>query len=461
MDLAGSQYLYFAIGNRPLPPVLFCSRVAAPVLVAIATLAMTATPPAEAQISFYTAVDLALRNSHEIKMAVADVDRAAAGASQARDAYVPTMVIGSSLGYSYGFPVGQPTVVNATANSLVLSFSQPALIRSARASLMAARASLRDKREKIVADAALNYIELDTDRRELEALDQQHSFGERLLEIERDRNAAGLSSAMDVTQAELTNAQLELRRLHLKDHMSLIRLRLANLTGLTEDAITPESASIPGPPAPPAAADMNAILNTHSGALAASEADVSSKQYLAVSDSRKEWRPQISFGVQYSRYAKFNNYAEYYLRFQHNNFDVGIDMKLPIFDAEARDQAHASAADAVHAREQADLFRLQLSEQTRELSGGLAELRVQQKIARLQSDYAQENVDAVMTQIQNGSGNPNATPLTPRDEQKARIEERHRYVQKLDADFQLTQAEIQLQRALGTVEDWAMQAPHP
>ena len=443
-----------------MPRVPLCSRYVAPILVTLAILA-TAAPSAEAQVSFYTAIDLALRNSHEVKMALADVDHAAAGASQARDAYVPTMVIGSSLGYSYGFPVGQPTVVNATANSLVLSFSQPAMIRSARASLMAARASLRDKREKIVADAASNYIELDTDRRELEALDQQHSFGERLLEIERERNAAGLSSTMEVTQAELTNAQLELRRLHLQDHMSLIRLRLANLTGLTEDAITPESASIPGPPTPPAAADMNAILNTHNGALAAAEADVRAKQNLAVGDSRKEWRPQISFGVQYSRYAEFNNYAEYYLRFQHNNFDVGIDMKLPIFDAEARDQAHASAADAVHAREQADLFRLQLSEQTRELSGSLAELRVQQKIARLQSDYAQENVDAVMTQIQNGTGNPNVTPLTPRDEQKARIEERHRYVQKLDADLQLMQAQIQLQRSLGTLEDWAMQAPHP
>lgn len=443
-----------------MPSVPLCSRYVAPVLVAVAILA-TAAPPAEAQVSFYTAIDLALRNSHEVKMALADVDHAAAGASQARDAYVPTMVVGSSLGYSYGFPVGQPTVVNATANSLVLSFSQPAMIRSARASLMAARASLRDKREKIVADAASNYIELDTDRRELEALDQQHSFGERLLEIERGRNAAGLSSVMEVTQAELTNAQLELRRLHLQDHMSLIRLRLANLTGLTEDAITPESASIPGPPTPPAAANMNAILNTHNGALAAAEAEVSSKQNLAISDSRKEWRPQISFGIQYSRYAEFNNYAEYYLRFQHNNFDVGIDMKLPIFDAQARDQAHASAADAVHAREQADLFRLQMSEQTRELSGSLAELRAQQKIARLQSDYAQENVDAVMTQIQNGTGNPNVTPITPRDEQKARIEERHRYVQKLDADLQLMQAQIQLQRSLGTLEDWAMRAPHP
>jgi outer membrane protein TolC len=422
---------------------------------------MVAASPAKAQMSFYTAVDLALRNSHEVKMAAADVDRAAAGVSQARDAYVPTMAIGSSVGYSYGFPVGQPTLANATANSLVLSFSQPAMIRSARASLAAARAALRSTREKVVADTALNYIELDTDNRELEALDQQHSFGERLVEIERERNASGLSSAMDVTQAELTNAQLELRRLHIQDHMSLLRLRLANLTGLTEDSIAPEPASIPAPPTAPTTETLNATLSTHSPAIASSEADAQSKQFIAVSDRGKIWRPEVAFGIQYSRYAKFNNYAEYYLRFQHNNFDVGINLVLPIFDAQARDRARGSAADAVHAREQANVFRLQLAEQTRELSGGLAELRIQQKIARLQSDYAQENVDAVMTQLQNGTGNPNATPLTPRDEQKARIEERRRYVDKLDADFQLMQAEIQLQRSLGTVEEWAVQAVHP
>ena len=58
-----------------------------------------------------------------------------------------------------------------------------------------------------------------------------------------------------------------------------------------------------------------------------------------------------------------------------------------------------------------------------------------------------------MTQIQNGSGNPNATPLTPRDEEKARIEERRRFVEKLDADFQFMQAEIQLQRSLGPLRN--------
>ena len=205
------------------------------------------------------------------------------------------------------------------------------------------------------------------------------------------------------------------------------------------------------------------IIPVTSPARTASASGTPALKLFAIANAEKVriLHPEISFGIQYSRYAKFNNYEEYYLRFQHNNFDVGINMTIPIFDASGRAHARYSAADAVHAREQANLFRLQLGEQTRELSGSLAELRAQQKIARLQSDYAQENADAVATELQSGTGNPNLSPLTPRDEQKARIEERRRYVDKLDADFQLMQAEIQLQRSLGTVEEWAMQAPHP
>lgn len=421
--------------------------------------ALACAPAATAQISFYTAVDLALRNSHEVKMAAADVDRAAAGLSQAKDAYVPNLTVGSSLGYSYGFPVGQPSIYNVTSNSLLLSFSQPDMIRSARASVAAARAALRDTRDKVVAETALCYIELDTDSRELQALDQQYSAGERLVEIQRERNTAGLSSTMDVTQAELTNAQLELRRLHLQDHVAALRLRLADLTGLAQDTITAQSASIPAVPALLPASDLGKTLFARNASLAASEAEARAKQYEAFADHRKIRRPEIAFGIQYSRYAKFNNYAEYYLRFQHNNFDVGINMSLPLFDASAQDRARGSAADAVHAREQNSLARTQLSEQAQELAGSIAELRAQQKVARLQSDYAQESLDAVSTQLQNGGGSASAAPLTPGDEQKARIEERRRYVDKLDADFQLMQAQVQLARTLGSIEEWARQAP--
>jgi len=414
---------------------------------------------ATAQVSFYTAVDLALRNSHEVKLAAADVDRAAAGLGQAKDAYIPNLTVGSSLGYSYGFPVGQPSVYNVTSNSLLFSFSQPDVVRSARASIDAARATLRDIREKVVADMAMHYIELDADTRELAALNEQHGFGDRLVEIERERNAAGLSSALDVTQAELTNAQLELRRLHLEDHMASLRLHLANLTGLTEDGIQTESASIPNAPAAPLNAQLFADLSSRNAVLVASDAEARSKQYLATSDQKRIQRPEVAFGIQYSRYARFNNYAEYYLRFQHNNFDVGINLSLPLYDASARDRARGSAADAVHAREQNNVARIQLTEQARELAGSLAELRAAQKVARLQSDYAQESVDAVVTQLQSGGGNPNAPQMTPRDEQKARVEERRRYVDKLEADLQLIEAQIQLERTRGNLEEWARQAP--
>lgn len=424
-----------------------------------ALLSLAACAPAKAQISFYTAIDLALRNSHEVKMAAADVERAAAGLSQTKDAYLPSVSVGSSIGYSYGFPVGQPSIYNVNANSLALSFSQPFLVRSARAALEGARAALKDTRDKVVAQAALAYIELDMCQRELTALDQQHEFGQRLVDIEQQRSAAGLSSAMEVTQSELTNAQLELRRLHLQDHISLLRLRLADLTGLTENGVTPESASIPGMPTPPPTNTLSG-LSAQTAAITAADAEAKSKQFVADADTHRRLRPEIAFGIQYSRYAKFNNYAQYYLRFQHNNFDVGINMTFPLYDPFVKAKARASAADAVHAREQADLFRLQLAEQTRELSGGLDELRAQQKVARLQDEFAQENVDAVLTQLQIGSGNQNATPLTPRDEQRARVEERRRYVDKLECDFQLMQAQIQLERTLGGIEDWAMQAPH-
>jgi hypothetical protein len=39
-------------------------------------------------------------------------------------------------------------------------------------------------------------------------------------------------------------------------------------------------------------------------------------------------------------------------------------------------------------------------------------------------------------------------------EQQARIEERQRYMEQLDAGFDLTRARLGLMRALGHMEDW-------
>jgi hypothetical protein len=48
--------------------------------------------------------------------------------------------------------------------------------------------------------------------------------------------------------------------------------------------------------------------------------------------------------------------------------------------------------------------------------------------------------------------------MTPKDEQNARIQERQRFLELLDADFQLRQTQINLLRQNGQLEDWLKSA---
>ena len=95
------------------------------VLLGIVTL--LAATGAQPRVSFYTAVDLALRNSTQVRISAADVQHAEAAVMESVDAYKPSFSVGSSLGYSYGFPVGQPSIYSVAAQSLAYSFSQPGL----------------------------------------------------------------------------------------------------------------------------------------------------------------------------------------------------------------------------------------------------------------------------------------------------------------------------------------------
>ncbi len=414
-----------------------------------------------AQLSLSTVVDLAVRNSAPVRVAVAEVQRATAGLQESKDAYLPSFVLGSSVGYTYGFPVGQPSVYNISSNSLLYSFSQPDYIRAARASLASAELSLKDNEEQVALDTALAYIQLDSDTRQLAALDEEKGFAERLATIERDRLLAGVDGRMEVTKAELTAAQVDEKRLRLEDDANQQRQKLAHLTGLPSSSFVTDSKSIPNPPEfSPDDSIENSVGDRNAG-IQAAYANAKSKRLISFGDEKQNYRPQFAFGAEYNRYAEFNNYQEYYLRFQHNNFDIGVQITFPIFDASRRAKARESAADAKRADAEADQTKFQTSEQVYSLRHSLRELTVAQRIAQLRSELAQEQLEAIQTQLQNGSGTANAPAVTPKDEQQARIQERERYVDALDATFSMIKAELTLMRSMGSIQDWVHSPAHP
>ena len=425
--------------------------------VVLGIITLLASTSARAQgVSFYAAVDLALRNSTQVRISSADVQHAEAAVMESVDAYKPSFSVGSSLGYSYGFPVGQPSIYSVAANSLAYSFSQPDYIRSARQALLSAQLQLKDTRQQVILDTATDYVQLVTVDQQIAALDEETGFVHRLVEIETERVDAGLDSKVELTQARLTGAQIALRRLHLADQAELVRVRLAHLTGLNPEDIVSEPQTVPRPP------DISdpGPIDDNSGVKAA-YASAKSKLYTAFGDARQNNRPTFAFGGEYNRYAKFNNYNEYYLRFQHNNFNVGIQINLPLFDATRKAKAKGSGAAAAAASAQADQLRNQTSEQVLQLQKSVAELTAQEQVAELQNELSQDQLDAVTTQLRLGSGTPGAAAPLPKDEQGAHIRERSHFVDMLETRFQLTQTRLALLRSMGRIEDWAKAVPAP
>jgi outer membrane protein TolC len=416
-----------------------------------------ATAPAllSAQVSLSTVVDLAQRNSSAVRMAEADVQKSVAALAQAHDAYIPNFGIGSNIGYSHGFPTGQPSLGSATMQSLVLSFSQRQYVKAARAGIDAADLSLKDAREQVALDASTAYIELDAVNRELESTQQQQVFAGRLTAIEKERVEAGVDPHSDLLQADLTTAQLKLKRLHLETRAGVLAQQLAALTGLPTGSITLDRASIPEIPTISATEAPRSLPG-----IDAARALAQSKLIQAKGDDLMWRRPQIGFGIVYNYDSdKMNNYEQFYRpgTFTPNNVSFGLQINVPFFDFALRAKARQSAAEALRAKVEAEQAQHQNDAQISELTGSLRELDTLAEIASLKQQIASEQLHSVLAQLELGGGaasGSGAAQLSPKAEQLARIDERQKFQESLDAGLELSKARLGLLRALGHMQDW-------
>jgi len=423
------------------------------IVVAGATVAST---PVSAQVSFTTAIDLALKNNPKVLAAQADVDKARAVLTETQDVYIPTLVGGSGLGYSYGFPLGQPSVFNFTSQSLLINFSQKDYIRAARASLTAANLALKDIRQAVAEDAAVTYLALDRDQQKLSALGDETTYANRLVTIVQDRLDVGQDSPITLTSSRLTAAQIRLARLRAEDEAEADRFHLASITGLPADGLSVISSSVPTfGPSPNV--DFVAAAKT-SPAVESAYAVAQAKQRTARGDAQYLWRPQVYFVAQYSLFAKFNNYDSFYQHFQYSNAGIGVDIRFPVFDAVHKAKARESAADAARAQHDADSARLQFLEGRQRVRRTTATLAARAEVADLDQQLAKQQLDIMLVQLNSGNGNATGTQMTPKDEQAARIAEREKYVTYLDAGFQTKQAQINLMRQTGELENWLKSA---
>jgi len=159
--------------------------------------------------------------------------------------------------------------------------------------------------------------------------------------------------------------------------------------------------------------------------------------------------PSINLDGQYALFSEFNNYSQYYQRFSRNNYSFGVNIRIPLFNMEHNPAAAAAYAVAMKADAEAQTAREEAAAEMVRTQHSLLRLEAAARVARLEIDVAQANIDAVQLEIEQGVA-------TPRDEEMARAAVASRQVQLLESQFDYLSAQVQLLRQTGELRNWAL-----
>src|ERR1700681_1809400 len=392
------------------------------------------------------AIRLALAHSTASAIANADVQRAFASYRELRNNYLPTIFVGSGLGWSYGYPLSiegsAPALVNAVTQSTVFNPSQRQFLNAAKTEWHASEIQDKDQRNFVIQDVALTYAELAKWEARLQRLQQDEAQAQQMEQAVAERLHEGVDSAVDLNKAKLTAARVRLHRAEPRVNADVLRRHLSPLTGLPVASIELAPETIPALPPVAAEEDLSEKAIASSPAIKLAEQHSLAESMRALGEHRALY-PSIDFSAQYARLSSINNYNQYYKHFQPDNATIGIALRIPVFNASQR--ARADAAEA---------GRNQWAEETLKLQRAAEQLEAAREVAELEYQLAQSGLEAAQTRVDAKTG-------TLHELADARVQAAERYLLFQDADFEYQRIRMNLLRATGDLEKWALPNPAP
>jgi outer membrane protein TolC len=398
-------------------------------------------------------VELALTHGTGPAIAAADELHAAAAYRELRNEYIPQVVAGAGLGYSYGFPLSlegsAPSLFNLNAQSVLFSPGLRGFLKSARLESSAAGFKSRDQRNQIIQDTVLSYAELQKWEQRLSRLRGTETEAEKTQAAVVQRVKEGVDSEIEGTKARLSVARLRLRIAEAQGAADVLRERLAKLTGLAAAGIQTDPDSMPAMPAEssPDASTPDKLAESNPNVQAA--VDHARAQYFRAQAEHRAWWPSVDFAAQYALLSTYNNYDQYYKSFQQSNATVGLSIRFPIFNASQRARADGADSDALKATRQAEAARNLASEDTLRLQRSVAQMQAAREVAQLEYEIAQKSLPAVQTRIDAGTA-------TLHDLDDASSQASERFISLQDVTFELQRAQLELLRSTGDLEKWAL-----
>ena len=397
------------------------------------------------RLTLKQAVNLAVQNSREIALARVQSNVAEKSAELTRAMFLPNLYTGSGIGYTRGFPQAQgggpPSIFNVTYTQALLNGPLRGEMRASQERAEAQRQSVESVRDTVMVRAASAYLELGKVRRALDLLRKERESGQKIVDVTRERLEAGVELPIELTKAQLSSARIEQRIVHLEGREDIIDTELHGLMGVPAGRrleVSPEEL--------PANGDlpMRELVNlalANNPTLKQAEAERRAREFRFQGERNGYW-PTVDLVSQYGLYAKFNNFDQFFRRFRRNSFNVGLDVKVPIFSARSSASVGLARADLSAAEIELTSRRRDIEIEVRQKARRTREMELGCEVARLELQLAQENLRVVQSQFQEGRA-------SLRDLEKARLEESDKWLAFLDADYERQQAQLEVLRTTG------------
>jgi outer membrane protein TolC len=408
-------------------------------------------------LTLHQAVELALEHAIGVDIAAADQQHASASYRELRNSYIPQLNAGAGIGWTDGFPLSlegsAPSLFNLTAQSALLNPALTYFIHAAQSDVTVSKLHIKDQRNQIIQDTVLSYAELAKWARRLSGLREAEAAALEMQTAVTQRIKEGIDSEMDSTRAHLSVARVRLRLAEARGAADVLREHLSRLTGMPVAAVEIDSESMPALPAIEPQEDSRDSLDKAADSSPVVEAAVehARAQYLRVKGEHRSLWPSIDFAAQYAYLATYNNYESYYEphTFQPNNLTIGVVVHFPFFNLAQHARVQEAESDAFKAKKQAEATRNQVSEDTLRLQRSVTQMQAAHDVAELEYEIAQKNVETVQTRMESSTANLH-------DLDDARSQATERFISFQDVSFELERSQVQLLRATGELENWAL-----
>jgi outer membrane protein len=405
----------------------------------------TGTPVA---LSLKRAIELALQNSKDIQAAKLQASLADHSAQITKSQFLPNIYAGSGLGYTYGIPETPggraPAIFSMTYTEQV--FNEP-LRGQAKELTEQARSQqilLEDARNSVIARTAAAYLELGMVRHSLDLLRKEQSSTEKILEVTQERQKENLELPVEVTRSQLTKARVVQRILQLEAREDELEVFLRGQCGLGQDApieVSPEE--LPGE-AEQEGANLVAMALQSNTSLLASEADVRAKEF-RLKGEKRGYYPTLELVSVYSLLGKFNNYDQFFRTFQRNNYNAGMQVQVPLFSAQTKANIALAQVNLDVAKANLTNKKNEVSAAVRQKTRHVRERDAAKEVARLELQLAQQDVQVLQSQFEEGKVNL-------RELERARLQENEKWMLYLGANFQRQQAQLDLLQTAGQLD---------